>query len=274
MKHLLIRHILLVGFLLGSLFLGWYVWRRQECHQRAELLGKALQEKPLVHLGIVMDGNRRWARNNGYKPWIGHRHGVKPLKTAVKFCCEYGISHLTVYTLSIENLQRPADELSFLFDVLAEEIASTELDALVQQGVRVRFVGDRRRFPERLTSLIKDVEEKTAHNNLLYLNLLFCYGGKQEIIDAMRTLCDQGAQIPLDDKEAEMVIEEVLWSKGIPPIDLLIRTGGEQRISNFFLFKIPYSEIFFLNCYWPDIVKDDLVNAALRFTQAQRRYGR
>jgi len=260
--------------ILGAFFSGWLVWNRYSVKRQAACLKRVLAEHPLNHLGIIMDGNRRWARRNGYKSWIGHQYGVEPLKAAVKFCLEMGIKHLTVYALSLENLQRPADELSFLFDILAQEIAGKELQSLKEHGVKIRFIGDRRYFPEKLIPLIEDIQEKTKDNDTLFLNLLFCYGGKQEIVQAARKLCSEKVILPEDDQAAEKIFDKALWSYDIPPVDLLIRTGGEHRISNFLLFKIAYSEICFLTCYWPDLVERDLVDAVLCFTKSQRRFGK
>jgi undecaprenyl diphosphate synthase len=259
---------------LGITYGGWLAWKTYSTARRAAYLQHTLANRPLNHLGIIMDGNRRWALKNGYKPWIGHRQGVEPLKTAIKFCIKMGIPHLTVYALSLENLQRPPEELAFLFDVLAKEIAGRELENLVQNGVKISFVGDRAQFPPQLITTINDIEEKSKHNQTLSLNLLFCYGGKQEILQAVRTLCAEQTTLSEDYQTAEQQFDAALWSHNIPPVDLLIRTGGEHRISNFLLFKVAYSEICFLDCYWPNLVERDLVNAVSNFLQAQRRFGK
>lgn len=264
---------------LGVGYGGWLTWDHYSTTRRATSLKQMLIDRPLSHLGIVMDGNRRWALKNGYKPWIGHRHGVEPLKTAVKFCIKMGIPHLTVYALSLENLQRPEEELAFLFDVLAKEIAGRELESLIQNGVKIRFVGDRAQFPPQLIATIDDIEEKSKHNQTLSLNLLFCYGGKQEILQAVKKLCAEQTVLSENYQTAEQRFTEqqfdaALWSHDIPAVDLLIRTGGEHRISNFLLFKVAYSEICFLDCYWPDLVERDLVNAVSHFMQTQRRFGK
>lgn len=252
-----------------TLGIRWWLWAQNRTDVQ-----EVVRDFHLQHLGIIMDGNRRWACKQGFKPWIGHKHGVTPLKMAVEFCLKYGLPYLTVYALSLENLKRPAEELSYLFDVLAPEIMDQELKKLGEQGVRVRFVGDRTQFPARLREKIEHVEQETAQNNRLVFTWLFCYGGQQEIIAAARSLCHE---LLKNRESADAVTQERfekhLWSAGVPAPDLVIRTGCASRLSNFLSYESAYSELYFLNKYWPDVVEEDLNVAVRSFAQCKRTFG-
>lgn len=231
-------------------------------------VSELLKKQPLNHLGIIMDGNRRWAKQHGYKPWIGHQKGVEPLKEAISFCLEHNIKYLTLYTLSLENLKRPQEELNYLFDVLAKDLASKELDDLFKNGIRVRFIGDRSLFPQQLVPIINDIEQKTAGNTKLNLSLLFCYGGQQELIAAAQKLGQTKAtQVSRDNFIAS------LWSGELPAIDLVIRTAGDHRLSNFMPFQAAYSELYFTPVLWPDFTKEHLADAILFFLKSKRNFG-
>lgn len=235
----------------------------------AEIL-KRLQKKPLNHLGIIMDGNRRWAKQHGYKPWIGHRQGVEPVKEAMSFCKEHGIQHLTLYVFSLENFNRPQEELSYLFDILAQEIASKEMENLFKENVRVRFIGDRSLFPQQLVPIIADIEQKTAAHSGLYVNLLFCYGGQQEIAAAARA-----AALEKNSAISHFAdFKKYMWSAEVPGIDLIIRTAGDQRLSNFLPMQSAYSELYFTPCFWPELTKEDLKDAVIFFVSSKRNFGK
>jgi len=236
-----------------------------------EQLKLALQEKPLRHLGIIMDGNRRWAQHQGLKPWIGHRKGVDSIKETLQFCKDYAVPELTLYVFSLENFNRPQEELSFLFDILAQEIASSEMDNLFKEGVRVRFIGDRALFPEKLLPLINDIEHKTALHTNLKLNLLFCYGGQQEMVAAARAIKNASVS---DASLTWDQLKEHMWSAELPTIDLIIRTAGDQRLSNFLPMQSAYSELYFTPRLWPEITKDDLMQAADFFVNTKRNFGK
>ena len=233
------------------------------------------REKQIKHLGIIMDGNRRWAKQQGYKPWIGHQKGVEPVKTTLEFCLKNEIPYLTLYVFSLENLNRPAEELSYLFDVLAHQVANQETDRLFQGGVKINFIGERSLFPEKLKPIIAEIEEKTKNGDKLTVNLLFCYGGQQEIIAACQEMahkCAAGTLKPEDITPA--TLEQHLWSHGTPAPDLIIRTAGVQRLSNFLTWGSAYSELLFLPCFWPEITHEKLVDAVNEFYQRKRTFGR
>lgn len=226
------------------------------------------------HLGIIMDGNRRWAKRNGFKPWIGHKQGVEPVKTTLKFCLENKIPYVTLYAFSLENFKRSAQELHYLFDILAQEIASKELESLFEQGIKVTFIGDKSRFPEQLHETIDTVQEKTKNGDKLHMNILFCYGGQQEIVATTKKLAQQvqAGTLQPEDITPEL-FEKSLWTNGTPAPDLILRTGGAQRLSNFLTYQSAYSEILFLNCFWPDLTNDDLINAVNKYESSQRNFG-
>jgi undecaprenyl diphosphate synthase len=251
-----------------------YAFTRFEQKQKSSAfsdteLRAGLQDKPLKHLGIIMDGNRRWAKQHGFKPWIGHRKGVDPIKETLTFCKEHGIAQLTLYVFSLENFKRPQEELSFLFDVLAQEIASKEMESLFKEGVCVRFIGDRTLFPAQLVPIITDIEQKTAHHSNLYLNLLFCYGGQQEIAAAANAVREQSSDEPV----SWDTFKKYMWSADLPAIDLVIRTAGDQRLSNFLPMQSAYSELYFTSCFWPELTKEDLQEAVSFFLRSKRNLG-
>ncbi len=236
--------------------------------------GTSTLEPSLQHLGIMMDGNRRWARERGITSYLGHRHGVEPLKMSIEFCLDHKIPYLTLYAFSLENFKRSAEELTYLFDVLAQEIAQKELNALFKQGVRVRFIGDRSYCPEPLKPILEKVERETATGNQLNLDILFCYGGQQEIVHAVKTLCARIREGVLSEHDiSSQTFAECLWTSPTPPPDLIIRTGGDKRLSNFLTYQSAYSELYFLDCYWPDITREHLTKVLEEFNQRERRYG-
>lgn len=228
----------------------------------------------LTHLGCIMDGNRRWAKKHGWLPWDGHREGIKAAKRAMNFCLEQGISYLSLYTFSLENLGRSEKELNFLFSVLPQEIKKQLIEDSVKKNIRICFIGDRTKFPALTLSVIEEIEEKTVQGKALQVNLLFCYGGRQEIMYGIKKLLHRikiGSMSANDLTDKQF--ESLLWTAGIPAPDLIIRTGGVQRLSNFLLFQAAYSELYFLNCFWPDITEEHLLKAIESFGLRQRNFG-
>lgn len=237
------------------------------------------QKRPIAHtirhLGLIMDGNRRWAKKHGLSPLEGHTRGCEPVKMAVRFCVDQKIPNLTLYALSLENFKRSTQELDHLFSLVEPGLSGSEFDEILSHGVRIRFVGDRSCIPERLHNTIKNLEEKTANGTVLNLNILFCYGGRQEVVAAVKAVA-QDIQEKKYNIEAisENKIREHLWCSHSPDPDLVIRTGNDQRTSNFLLWQSAYSEFLFLEKFWPEITYQDLTDAVTRFTQRQRRFGK
>ncbi|TET34304.1 di-trans,poly-cis-decaprenylcistransferase [Candidatus Dependentiae bacterium] len=234
----------------------------------------SMNEKKITHLACIMDGNRRWAKQHGWLPWDGHRAGLKTAQRVVDFCLEQSISYLSLYTFSLENFRRPPQELNFLFNVLMKEMKEALLKKFIAKGVRVTFVGDRSLFPKAVLPICDEIEEKTKEFSVLQVNLLFCYGGQQELVHGMKVIAQKlkSGELSEDDISDEL-LEQSLWTAGIPAPDLIVRTGGIKRLSNFFLFKAAYSEFFFLDCFWPELTHIHLNEVVESFHTRQRNFG-
>src|ERR1041384_5326301 len=191
----------------------------------------------LKHLACIMDGNRRWAMHQGLVPTDGHRKDFDTIRMVIEFCFEKNIEHLSLYTFSIENLKRTSQELHYLFEILAYEVVE-DLVELKEKNVNITFIGDRTLFPKSVKSLCERVERETRHCNGLYLHLLLCYGGRQEIVDTARRIAIKVCKGDLQESDITTdVFERFLWTAGISYPDLIIRTGGDRRLSNFLLFQ-------------------------------------
>ncbi|MGE0207034.1 MAG: polyprenyl diphosphate synthase [Candidatus Babeliales bacterium] len=227
----------------------------------------------MKHLAVIMDGNRRWAKQRGLRPWLGHRQGAESIKRIVDFCLKKGISYLSLYTFSLENFRRPESELSFLFDLIKHE-SLKQLDLFLKYGVRVRFVGDRSLFPDSIKPTIEKLETETGHLTNLNLNFLFCYGARQEIVGGIKKLLSKVKDGVLAEQDiSEEAFSECLWTAGMPEPELIIRTGGAVRLSNFLLFQAAYSEFYFLDCLWPEIEEKHLLAAYQQFEDCKRNFG-
>jgi undecaprenyl diphosphate synthase len=227
-----------------------------------------------AHVGCVMDGNGRWAQKRGLKRTDGHAAGEEALFDTVQGALSIGISWLTVYAFSTENWRRPVDEVRFLM-TFNRSILRRRRDELNDLGVRVRFVGRRDwRVPRRLISEQDETIELTRRNRRLTLTFAFNYGGRAEIVDAVRDLArDVRAGTLRPERITEETIAERLYAADMPPPDLLIRTSGEQRISNFLLWEVAYSELWFTPVFWPDFDRELLFEAIRDFQKRSRRFG-
>lgn len=226
-----------------------------------------------VHLGVIMDGNGRWAKQRGKRRTEGHVEGVKALRGLVENCISYGISYLTVFSFSSENWTRPPDEISFIFSLLRRFVAS-DLQRLIRNNVKVRIIGAREGLEPSLLRLIDDVEAKTEHNTGLTLIVAFNYGGKAEIVAAARHLAREAAAGRLDPEAIdEASVAGALTTVGIPDPDVIIRTSGEQRLSNFLLWQAAYSEFVFVDENWPDFDEASFIRVLEIFTTRDRRFG-
>lgn len=226
-----------------------------------------------AHLGVIMDGNGRWAQARGKRRTEGHVEGVKALRNLVELCITYGVGYLTVFSFSSENWTRPPEEVSFIFNLLRRFVAS-DLQRLIRNNVRVRIVGSRNGLDASLIRLIDDVEAQTAQNTGLVLVVAFNYGGKTEIVDAIKTLARRVADGELSPEHinADMV-ESALYTAGIPDPDLIIRTSGEQRLSNFLLWQAAYSEFVFIPENWPDFDEACFLRVLEEYSLRDRRFG-
>jgi undecaprenyl diphosphate synthase len=220
-------------------------------------------------VAIIMDGNGRWARRRGLPVLAGHRAGTRALRRTVEAAIDLGVESLTVYAFSTENWNRPDDEVRGLLDLFAETI-KREFPDLAKQGVKVRFVGRRDRCSPYVTTLMEELESDTAGNDRLDLFVCFDYGGRAEIVEAARRLVADGLS---EDEITEAALRERLADPAMPDPDLVIRTSGELRISNFMLWQLAYSELVFSETLWPDFGRDDLHEALAAFAQRRRRFG-
>lgn len=216
-----------------------------------------------------MDGSGRWAQSRGLPVSEGHRAGTRALRRTVEAAIDLGVESLAVYAFSTENWSRPSDEVDGLMDIF-EETIERELPDLARQGVRSRFIGRRDRAPEELRQQMRALEEATAGNNRLELWIAFDYGGRAELVRAARRLIESGADPAAIDEEA---VASELYAPGMRDPDVVIRTSGEVRISNFFLWQVAYSELVFLETLWPDFGEDELREALETYARRRRRFG-
>ena len=240
---------------------------------RAEAgIGEAI--RPPRHLAIVMDGNGRWARHRHLPRFEGHRAGATAARECVRACAEAGIEYLTLFAFSSENWARPAEEVGQLF-TLFEEVLEREADELAENGVRLRFIGDRSAFPRLLRETMDHVERRTAGNTGLTLVIAANYGGHWDILNAARRVAEAVEQGEMRAEDVDRpALESGLALSGLPSPDLLVRTGGEQRISNFLLWNLAYTELYFVETLWPEFDRAALADAIREFGERERRFGR
>ena len=222
------------------------------------------------HVAIIMDGNRRWARARGISDFEGHAAGVEAIRGLLQHAVRRGVPMLTLYAFSRENWARSDDEVSGLFDLLGRAIAS-ETDELRAQGVRVRLLGRLDELPGETRSSIEGALDRTAEGTRLNLNIAWNYAGRTELVDAVRRIITAGTA---SDQVDERTISDALYTGGLPDPDLVIRTGGEQRISNFLIWQSAYAELVFSECLWPDFGGDAFDAALIEFARRTRRFGR
>jgi undecaprenyl diphosphate synthase len=226
-----------------------------------------------AHIGVIMDGNGRWAKARGKPRTEGHVAGVKALRGLVEHCINYGVHYLTVFSFSSENWTRPKDEISFIFGLLRRFVAS-DLEKLHRNNVRVRIMGSREGLDDSLRRLIAEVEATTALNTGLQLQVAFNYGGKAEIAEAVRRIAGLVATGRLKAEDiTEDTIGRALYTAGMPDPDIIIRTSGEQRISNFMLWQSAYAELVFVEENWPDFNEATFVRVLEEYSGRDRRYG-
>lgn len=225
------------------------------------------------HLAVIMDGNRRWARQRRLPVLLGHRAGVKAFRRVMETCRELGIQVLTAYAFSAENWRRSPVEVRVLMQ-LFEHYTRSERQKLQRTGIRFRAMGRMDNLPEAVRRELQATEEATRDNKDMVLNLALNYGGREEITEAVRHLVGEAAAGRLQPEAVdEALLSRTLWTGGQPDPDLLIRTSGELRVSNFLLWQIAYSEFWFTDLYWPDITRRVLLQALVDYQQRDRRYG-
>ncbi|MDO8848354.1 MAG: isoprenyl transferase [Coriobacteriia bacterium] len=238
-----------------------------------ELLGKLDIDSVPRHVAIIMDGNGRWASKRGVPRILGHRAGAKAIRESIAACIELGIEYLTIYSFSSENWRRSAEEVSGLMGLFVEVLES-EIGNLMEQGVRVRVIGSEEGMPEATMEAFRRTERRTADNATLTLLVALNYGGRMEITEAVRAIAEEAVRGELDPSTIdEDTIDAHLYTTGIPDPDLIVRTSGEMRISNFLLWQLAYSEIWVTATLWPDFKRGDLLRAVIDFQKRSRRFG-
>jgi undecaprenyl diphosphate synthase len=226
-------------------------------------------ERVPYHLAIIMDGNGRWAKERGMPRLAGHRAGVENLRRVLRACGEFGIKILTIYAFSTENWGRPESEVRGLMNIL-ESVIDRELDELDAKGVQLRHLGRIEGLSPQLQRKVRQAIERTRNNDRLTLNVAFNYGGREEIIHAVRRIVEDG--IPADDID-EVLLSHYLYTAGAPDPDLIVRTSGELRVSNFLIWQGAYAEYYATPTYWPDFDKEELRKALLHYNGRERRFG-
>lgn len=228
------------------------------------------------HIGIITDGNRRFAKEMGKDANYGHEKGKEKLEEVLEWCMEIGTKIVTVYVFSTENFKRNMDEVDFLFHLINDSLKNMVIDPrVIKNKIRVRVIGNTESLPQYLQETIKYVEEKTGGYNDFKLNLAVGYGGREEIIDAIKKIAQDysNGKIKIDDINEEN-FKKYLYDGSIPDPDLILRTSGEERISNFLLWQSAYSELYFSDVYWPDFRKIDFLRAVRTYQNRQRRFGK
>ena len=226
-----------------------------------------------VHVSIIMDGNGRWAREQGHERIFGHKKGVETVRVVAEAAAEAGVKYLSLYAFSEENWGRPKEEVDFLMHLMMDSIAS-EVEMLMKNGVRFRVLGNLARLPEALQQGIAALEEKTRENTALDLILFVSYSGKWDIFQAAKKFAAEHSGEDIDKITDMSTFSKYLVTDGIPDPDLIIRTSGEERISNYLLWQGAYSELLFVKKMWPEFGKEDFTAALTEFASRDRRYGK
>ncbi|MFW0738601.1 MULTISPECIES: isoprenyl transferase [unclassified Flavobacterium] len=226
------------------------------------------------HLAIIMDGNGRWAKQQGFLRAFGHENGTKSVKNTIKTCAKLGIEYLTLYAFSTENWNRPKLEVEALMKILINSLKK-ELVTLQENNIKLNAIGNLEKLPKSAQKELLDVIDKTKNNTRLTLTLALSYGSREELVNAVRIISDKVKNNIISiDAIDDSIINEHLYTQNLPDVDLLIRTSGEHRISNFLLWQIAYAELYFTNVLWPDFKDQDLYEAIISYQKRERRFGK
>ena len=226
------------------------------------------------HLAIIMDGNGRWAKQQGLLRTLGHENGTKSVRTTVETCAKLGIENLTLYAFSTENWNRPKLEVELLMNLLINSLKN-ELKTLQDNNIRLNSIGNLDLLPKSAQKKLQEVIEKTKDNKNMVLTLALSYGSREELINVVKNISNKVKNniISIDSID-ESIINQHLYTQDLPEVDLLIRTSGEHRISNFLLWQIAYAELYFTDVLWPDFKEDDLYEAIISYQKRERRFGK
>lgn len=227
---------------------------------------------PPAHVGVIMDGNGRWAKKRGLPRKFGHREGAKNFRSITKHAKAVGIDYITFYAFSTENWKRPKDEVDAIMDLFEKYL--DEVEDFIEENIRIRFIGDRSQLKPSLQAKMRHTEETSKDFDAMTLVLAINYGGRDEICHSVKTLAEQVKRGELDPQDiTEDMIERNLYTEEIPPLDLVIRPSGEQRLSNFMIWQAAYAEFYYTNILWPDFKNADFDRAILDFCERNRRFG-
>lgn len=229
-----------------------------------------IKDTDLKHIAIIMDGNRRWAKEKNLPSALGHKKGVEALKTTLRACNDFGVKYLTVYAFSTENWNRKKEEVDFLMNLVAVTLTN-ELDEMHKENVQIHFIGDLTKLSDGLQKILVNAVETTKNNTGVILQIALNYGSRDEIVNAVKKVVSSGVNV---NDITEKIISDNLYTSNVPDPDILVRTGGEQRISNYLLWQIAYSEIIIRNEFWPEFDKNLLAECIQEFGKRQRRYGK
>lgn len=223
-----------------------------------------------THVALIMDGNGRWAAQRGLPRLVGHKNGTENLRRVIRACVEFGVQYMTIYAFSTENWGRPKEEVEGLLHIL-EDVIDRELTELHEEGVQLRHIGHLEALPVGLREKVTKAIDLTRNNDRLVLSLAFNYGGRDEIVCAIRQMIMEGVK---PEEVTDELVSQHMFTAGIPDPDLIIRTSGEMRISNFLIWQAAYAEWYFTSTYWPDFDREELYKALVEFSRRNRRYGR
>lgn len=231
-------------------------------------------EKLPQHVAVIMDGNGRWAKSRDQERTFGHKNAIKAVREVINACNEVDIPYLTLYTFSTENWNRPTDEVNTLMDLLSSTLLQ-EAEEIFSKGLRIHAIGDLDRLPDTVREQLLNIIELTKNNNKGNLILALSYGSQREILNAVKEISKKvkDGEVDINDID-EKLFENHLYTKDFPPVDLLIRTSGEVRISNFLLWQIAYAELQFLDTLWPDFTKEDFFQCIVNYQSKERRFGK
>lgn len=239
------------------------------------LKNSIILDKIPQHIAIIMDGNGRWAKQKGKLRVFGHKSGVKSVQKITQSCAELGVKYLTLYAFSTENWNRPKQEVKALMELLSGTINS-EIKVLIENNIRLNIIGNINKLPKEIVKKLDEAIKKTSENTGLTLTLALSYSSKNEIVEAVKSMMEDVKNNKiLDIKNIdEQTFDKYLFTKDMPNPDLLIRTGGEKRISNFLLWQVAYSELYFTEIFWPDFTSEELYKAIVDYQQRERRFGK
>ena len=253
---------------------GW--WLRQQVgffSRKKKSNDPIISPKP-AHVAVIMDGNGRWAKAQGLTRIAGHKKGVDSVKSAIKSCLEHDIAYLSIFAFSSENWKRPEGEVNALMDLLANAL-ETQTKKINENGIRLNLIGDLSKFSPRIQKLAKRAREQTSHNDKLILSVAINYGGRWDIVESCKQIASKVEQGTMSISDIdEQSFEQHLSTYGMPDPDLVIRTSGEYRISNFLLWQVAYAEFYFTDVLWPDFGSTEFVQALLQYKSRDRRFGK